>query len=99
MAEFKNEKLGASFTLPDKPTVRQQLAYFSEAGLARGQELFERYWRGALTVIQEWKCDLLPDAHADLDTVTDMRIVEVILWAGTQVKLYMEALDNVPKNS
>jgi hypothetical protein len=99
VATFTNDRLGASFTLPDRPSVRQQLAYFSEAGIARGQELFERYWRGALTIIQDWKCAALPDPNIDLDALDDPKATEVILWAGIAAKNHMDALDNVPKNS
>lgn len=99
MAKLENEKLGVSFTLPDKPTVRQQLAYYSETGLARGTELFESFWRGALLLIGDWQCEKMPDLNADLDAITDPDASAVIIWAGTQVKLHMDRLDEVPKNS
>ena len=54
MIEKKNERLGVSFQLPDRVTVRQQLAYYSGAGLAVGDELFERYWQGAKAIITDW---------------------------------------------
>jgi hypothetical protein len=99
MAKFENEKLGVSFSLPEKPTVRQQLAYFSEAGLARGQEFFERLWLGACSIIQDWQCPTFPDANIDISTISDPNVTEVILWASMEVRGYMNALDNIPKNS
>lgn len=96
MAEMKNEKLGARLVIPDAPTVRQQLAYFSEVGLAKGRELFERFWLGAKAIITEWECDVPLDV--DIDKATDAKTAEVIIWAGLQVKIYMDGLDNVPKN-
>jgi hypothetical protein len=98
MAEKKNEKLGASFTLPEPVTVRQQLSYFSEASLAYGEDLWFRLWRGALKVVGDWKCDLLPDPNIDLDDVSDPKITEVIFWASMEVKQYMDGLDRIPKN-
>ena len=99
MIEKKNERLGVSFQLPDRVTVRQQLAYYSGAGLAVGDELFERYWQGAKAIITDWKCEALPDIHADLGSLTDPKATDVILWAGMEVKRHMESLDSVPKNS
>ena len=96
MPEFTNKKLGVSFRVPDKPTVRQQLAYFSEAGMASGRKMFERLWLGALTLIEDWKCDFF-QSGAELDDVTDPRATEAILWASMRVQAHMNALDDVPK--
>src|SRR3990167_7604281 len=54
MPEFTNADFGAKFRVPDRPTVRQQLAYFSEAGMARGKEMFERLWLGGLALAGGW---------------------------------------------
>lgn len=97
MAEFKNEKLGVRLVVPDRPTVRQQLAYFSEAGLARGRELFERYWLGARQIILEWECSLFT-LDANLDELSDPAATTVIVWAAMQVKAHMDGLESVPKN-
>lgn len=96
--EKRNDKLGASFNLPDRITVRQQLAYFSEAGLAHGDELFLRLWYGARKLISDWKCEAFPDPSVNLDEVDDPRIAEVVLWAGMEVKTHMDRLDTIPKN-
>lgn len=97
MIEKKNESLGASFQIPDRVTVRMQLAYFSEAALARGEELFVRLWEAAKAIIAEWKCEGIP-LDVDLDEATDPRATEVILWASTEVKAHMDSLERVPKN-
>lgn len=97
--EKKNEALGVSFTLPDRVTVRMQLNYSSLAVTAYGQELFERFWNAARTVVQDWKCELVPDIDKlDLDAVDDPKIAEIVRWTGWEVKQYMDALENIPKN-
>ena len=95
---FKNEKFELEFSIKDKPTVRDQLAYYSEAGLARGGQLFERYWLGARQLIVEWACPKMPDYMLDLDTISDPSITELIIWAGMQVKRHRDSLDEIPKN-
>lgn len=99
MPEFKHPRLTASFRVPDRPTVRQQLAYFSEAGLAQGRALFERLWLGAATMIEDWQCDFLPDPPTDLDAIDDPRATELLIWAGVQVERHMSALEELPKAS
>ena len=98
MADRTNERLGASFSLPDRVTVRQQLGYYSEAGLARGAELWLRLWMGARNIVADWKCEIFPDPLADLDDITDPRVTEIVIWAALETKTYMDALDTVPKN-
>ena len=98
MPEFKNAKLGILFRVPDRPTIRQQLAYFSEAGMAAGRKMFERLWLGALTMIEGWECEFFKEpAAANLDELDDSRITEAILWASARVQAHMNALDNIPK--
>ena len=99
MPEFKNAKLGVTFRVPDHPTVRQQLAYFSEAGMARGSQMFERLWLGALTLMEDWECELLPDPKVDLDGLTDPKVVQVLLWSGLNVEVHMNQLEEIPKVS
>lgn len=97
--EFKNDKLGVTFFVPDKITVRQQLAYVSSEVFARGKDFLERYWLGAVGVMYDWQCSLIPDPETlDLDKTTDPRIAEIITWAGMEVRKFMNSLDEVPKN-
>lgn len=97
--EFINTDFGVSFSLPERVTVRQQLGYISEAGLARGRDLFERYWYGARNLVQNWQCELIPDPMIlDLDKATDPKIAMIVTWVGIEVKGYMDRLDTLPKN-
>lgn len=99
--EKKNEKLGVSFTLPapETVTVRTQMAYLSEASFAYGKMFFERLWIASLTVLTDWKCELIPDPQAvDLDKETNPKITEILFWVGWEVKQYMDALEKIPKN-
>ena len=96
--EYKNEQFGLSFSVPDKVTVRQQLAFYSEAARASGDELFERMWLGARTVIQDWKCTAMPDLNANIDELTDPDAAGAIVWASMRVKEHMDGLENIPKN-
>lgn len=95
--EYKNE--ACSFTIPDKPTVRQQLAYVGAASGLRGAEMFLRLWEGAVDMLADWECKLIPDLEEfDLDEADNPAITEVIIWVGIQVRNHMNALDEVPKN-
>ena len=96
--DFTNEVLGAKLSLPDRPTVRQQLRYQGEIGARMGGELYIRLWAGAKTIITGWEC-----AHvtldADLDEITDPTAARCLMWAGLQVYSFIDALEDVPKNS
>ena|SRR3990172_7663486 len=97
--EYKNEDPKVRFTVPDKPTVRQQLEYLGAATTFGSKDLFTALWRGAQTLIQDWECKLIPDHQkADLDKLTDLKQTEVILWVGRQVREFVNSLEEVPKN-
>lgn len=99
MAEFKSEQHGVTFTVPDRTTVRQQLAYFSGINDAFGEPSLIRHWKGALSLIGDWKCDLVPDPDAlDLDEVDDRAITRLIIWVGQEIMGHMVGLESVPKN-
>jgi hypothetical protein len=94
--EFKQE--GVRFTVPDKTTVRQQLAYFSVvSGIDEAQTL-ERRWEGAKTLIEEWECELIPDKDVELDELYSLEQTNILIWAGTKVVLHMNSLEETPKN-
>lgn len=96
--DLKNEQLGVSFTIPTRPTVRQQLEYLSEAGNARGREMWLRYWAGAVMLITNWVCEALPDPNVDLDSITDTKQTGIIMWAAIEVYRHMNSLDTIPKD-
>jgi hypothetical protein len=97
--EFKRKKPDCVFTVPDRPTVRQQLQYFSNTvSMSDDEDLFFRYWRGATALISDWKCEILPDFHIDLDKADDPNLTNLIIWAGLQVRDHMNSLEALPKN-
>lgn len=95
--EFKNDD--CTFTIPDRPTVRQQLAWFSAVSGHDQNDLMERYWDGAKALIQKWECAALPDYKVDIDTIDKPTQTAVMIWAGMQVLNFMRALEDVPKNA
>ncbi len=94
--EFSSDHV--RFTVPDRPTVRQQLDYYSMIAHAEGRVMFERYWTGALPLIEKWECDALPDYESDLDKISDPAQTTVIIWAGMRVMEHMNGLKDIPKN-
>lgn len=96
--EFKNETLKTSFTLPDAVTVRKQMRYLSVAGRSRDAEYVERLWQAAKELIQDWKCEYMPDMEASLDEVTNGNVTNILVWASFEVKKFIEGLDEIPKN-
>lgn len=98
--EFTNEKPKCNFALPDKPTVRQMLEYFSASAGVEQSKFLERNWEGAKALIipASWKCEVMPELDADLGNLTDPTAADVIIWAGMQVREYMNDLERIPKN-
>jgi hypothetical protein len=95
--EYKNEELKARFVVPDKITVRTQLAYYSEISLGTSSTHVEKLWNGARLLIQDWECPAFP-LDTDLDKVDDPKIAEVIMWAALEVKKHVNNLETIPKN-
>lgn len=95
------EPVPAKFSVPDKITVRQQLAYYSAcSGFGEDQKI-ERWWMGAVALIEpdSWKCELLPDIrNVSLDDLDDPNVTGIIIWASTQVRIYVSNLGTVSKN-
>jgi hypothetical protein len=96
--KFENADLGCSFSVPDRPTVRQQLQYYSQVRDTRGKEQYERMWAGAQALIADWQCPDLPDPNASLDEMTNPSQALIIIWAGGMVYRHFNALEDVPKN-
>jgi hypothetical protein len=97
--KFDNEKLGCSFEIPDKPTVRQQLAYNWIIATENEADGMGKHWRAAQPLITGWKCETLPDVKVNLDTVTDTAITTIISWAALSVFQRMTSLEDIPPNS
>lgn len=96
--KFERDDPKCVFEVPDRLTVRQQLEYFSGTAGAAGSQMLARFWAGALQLITEWECEILPDRNVSLDDITSPSQTEVIIWAGIQVKNFVSALDDMPKN-
>ena len=97
--EYKNDRLGVSFTLPDRPTVREQMRYFSTVRFTANPDRLECQWAAATALIREWKCARLPVLEAiDLDALTDPTDLNILVWASTQTVILMNDLEDVPKN-
>lgn len=101
MANYKNERLGTSFTVSDSLTVREQLRYKQAIALSVVRpDLYERHWDGVKAVARDWKCDILPDmSELNFDTMTNPRMTEIVYWACNEVAGHMNDLEEVPKNS
>ena len=96
--EFENKKLKTRFTVPDTITVRQQLAYLSEAANITQSKMMEQTWKAATLLIETWESPHLPDYKLSLDEATDPKATDVIIWAALEVKKYINDLDKLPKN-
>lgn len=94
--QFKKD--GIEFHIPDRPTVRQQLAYISATTGTDPEYHLERLWNGAKALIENWQCELFK-FDVDLDTVDNPKITELMLWAAIQVRGYINKLEETPKNS
>lgn len=103
MAEFENERLGVKMVLPDKLTIRQNLAFRSAAAISFGTpKLFEAYWEATVPIIEEWECELIPDpAMVNLDDADDpdgARKASIMQWTGNTAVGHIGAIGAVPKN-
>ena len=98
MATYENEKLGVSFTLPDKLTVRQQLDWRGRVFETEGTT-FLRHWQAVKPLIEDWAYEPDPVLEdIDIDTATDKALADVIFWASNEAAGHMAGLDAIPKN-
>ena len=96
---YQNDELGTSFEIGDRFTVRQQLAFRSEMAASPDESAFARYWTAALTVIEGWSSEVIPDAAAlDMDASDDPRVADVVMWTANTVAGHMRRLETPPKN-
>ena len=97
--EFSREKPSVKFSIPDRPTVRQQMAYYSAITNAKeGLSYFERLWHGTRVLIADWQCADF-DKDVDLESVDNPSILDVMIWASTQVRDHLNKIADIPKNS
>jgi len=95
---IKREKPDCEFKVPARPTVRQQMQYYSVAAGASGNRMLERFWAGAKVLLSDWTCTEMPDVNVDLDNISDPKQTDIIIWAAMEVKQHMNDLEDVPKN-
>ena len=99
MAHFEDAELGVSFDIPDRFTVREQLAFRGRMSELVGESGFVRYWHAAQGVIQNWQSADVPDmAGLDLDAIDSSRIADVVAWTANTVAGHMNSLEAAPKN-
>jgi hypothetical protein len=100
MKEYENAELGVSFSLPVSLTVREQLAFRERVFVTASEDLYSRYWAGAVPLLKDWECEDIPDpAAVDLDVETRVQITDIVNWVSNTVALHMTELEDVPKNS
>ena len=98
LKEFERENPSCKFSIPARPTVRQQMEYFSATVGATGSQLITKYWLGGRTLIKEWACESLPKIDVDLDEIDNPEQTELLIWAAMKVKTFMDSLENISKN-
>jgi len=96
LKEFERDD--CKFSIPARPTVRQQMGYFSATAGARGAQMLDRYWEGAKTLIQDWRSEKIKEYKLDTEKMDNPEQAELIIWASIRVKEYMDNLENIPKN-
>ena len=74
---FERTNPDCKFTVPDKITVRMQMAYFSMATIERNPEMWERMWNATRELIQDWTCPLMANKDMDLDEITNPQITQI----------------------
>lgn len=95
--EFKRDD--CTFTVPDRPNVKQQMDYRSAVDFSDEQNHYFKFWKAALRLIDSWQCELIPDYHVDAETLTNPKQATIMAWAGMEVVNFINSLDDVPKNS
>lgn len=99
--KFEHPEFGW-FTVVDKPTVRQILAYKGSAGAAVNADGvdYSRFWKGVKGLVDEWSCKHIPDYRTfSLDDSDSFDAGYVIIWACVQVAQFMTDLETTEKNS
>lgn len=95
MAEFKNERLGVSFELPDKFTVRDHLRFKDAAMMSGADDTFSRAWAGIVPMISGWECKTIPDPKTfNIDEGGNAsRAADIIAWV---VNVALGHMDDKP---
>lgn len=95
--KFKDKKLGVSFEVPDKFTVRDQLRYKGVTSTLDSEDFLINLWHGARLFIQKWECEKFPDFDVSIDKIHDPAIADIVSWAGMQVLGHIRELETPKK--
>lgn len=111
--KFENKELETSFEVKDNLTVKQVLDFNNRIFRYRTEEnIFWRNFIVAVPLVENWQSGVLdditkmfatkeaPDEPEDfvyLDEVTDMRLVDLIMWVGNVVSNHVAALEQIEK--
>lgn len=98
MAHFEHAEFGASFDLPDDPTVKEVLAYDSKRLELSNEPPLVVLWECIRPVIQNWQCESLPDYQKSLDEIHGRKAAAIIEWAAFRGSEWRLMLDETPKN-
>jgi hypothetical protein len=102
--EFVNKELRCKFSLPEPLRMKHVEQYEgarNEARAAGAQFAASINWVGAVTILEDWVCEDLPDPKAltpeDLGDVHGPAL-QVVVWVAGQVAVHVMKQLFVPKN-
>lgn len=99
MAEYRSDALGVKFELPDRVTVRQQLAFRSRVAVVQPDEAFVAYWLAALGLLSDWECERVPDPAAlNMDEAVEPAVADIVQYTANTAAAHMLALRHPGKN-
>jgi hypothetical protein len=111
--EFVHEETGTKLTLPERPTVYQQLMYSSALFDYKDENVFWRNWLCAQFLIENWESEIIPErtevfkerlpgeegeSGIFLTEETDSRVTDVLIWAGNRAAIHIATLGKITKN-
>ena len=77
MATYTHDEYGLTYSLPDKPSVLDVLAYDSRRIELHGSPALLILWECAKEMIRDWKCDLFK-LDVDLAKVDNLLIADAV---------------------
>lgn len=96
--EYKNDALEVRMVVKDKFSVREQLAYRGRVRLVDNGDMYIDAWESGKPFITEWECPHVKPED-DIDNLDSSKATDVISWAGMQIFVHMQTLDEIDPNS
>lgn len=102
--EFVNKELRCKFALPEPLRLRHVEQYEKardEARAAGAQFTPSINWVGALVLLEDWVCEVLPDPKAlTPEDLADVHgpVLQVVMWVAGQVATHVMKELFIPKN-